>query len=231
MSDALIRTESLIGTDKLEVLKSAHVAVFGIGGVGGYAVEALARSGVGKLTLVDADVISCSNLNRQILATVSSVGQPKVDLAEQRIASVNPECIVDKFQLFFNEETANEIDFGAFDYVIDAIDVVSSKILLITKCKEKDVPIVSCMGTGNRMVADFVITDVEKSKGCPLARVMRKELKDRGIKGVDVLYSQSAPYSSAVTAEHGRHAPASICHVPAIAGMTLAGHVIGKLIK
>ena len=226
MDNVFARTEALIGAEKLNKLRDSHVAVFGIGGVGGYALEALVRSGIGKVTIVDADVVSLSNINRQIIATIDTVGMPKVDAAAKRIAQINPECIVEKHQVFFDEKTVDLFDFATFDYVIDAIDVVSSKILLISSCKNAGTRILSCMGTGNRTVADFKISDVKKTEGCPLARVVRRELKNRGINGVDVLYSPSNSAGIVADCEHGRHAPASICHVPAIAGMMLAGHVI-----
>ena len=231
MSDLYLRTEALIGKESLVRLKGAHVAVFGLGGVGGYAVEALARAGVGRLTLVDGDDISESNLNRQIIALNSTVGQGKVEAFCERIKEINPECIVDARHLIFDEKTAQDFDFSTFSYVIDAIDTVSAKILLIKCAKDAGVPIVSCMGTGNRIRADFKIGDVSLTKGCALARVMRKELKSRGISGVDVLYSETPARSVVADDSHGRHAPASISYVPGIAGLMLAQHVITWLIE
>lgn len=231
MNEALIRTEALIGTEKLNKLSSAHVAVFGLGGVGGYAVEALARVGVGALTLVDCDVYSCSNINRQLHALRSTVGRNKVDVCKERIAEINPDCTVRALNLFFDEKSMSDVNFSAFDYVIDAIDVVSSKLALIKACKEVGVPVVSCMGTGNRITADFKISDITKSSGCPLARVMRKELKTLGISKVDVLYSPNPSTNVVADDAHGRHSPASISYVPAIAGLMLAEHVVKRIIE
>jgi tRNA A37 threonylcarbamoyladenosine dehydratase len=231
MDDRFTRTEALLGTDAIERLRSAKVAVFGLGGVGSYITEALARAGVGSLVLIDGDEVAVSNLNRQLIATTETVGMRKTDAARARIAAIAPDCAVETYDLFYLPENADTIPFDGLSCVADAVDTVSAKLEIISRARAAGIPVISCMGTGNRTVADFVISDVAKTKGCPLARVMRKELKDRGITGVDVLYSPSEPYSSSVTAEHGRHAPASICHVPAIAGMTLAGHVINQIIK
>ena len=226
MNEIYQRTESLIGARALERLKNAHVAVFGLGGVGGYAVEALARAGVGSLTLIDNDTVNQSNINRQIIALSSTVGLKKTDAFKSRIVDINPELTVFTRDIFFLPESKNEIDFSAFDYVIDAIDTVSGKIAIIEECKRTDVPVISSMGTGNKLdPTAFRITDISKTSVCPLARVMRYELKKRGISKLKVLYSTEEPVKK------GNRTPASISFVPSVAGLLIAGEVIKSLAK
>ncbi len=226
MNEIYQRTESLIGARALERLKNAHVAVFGLGGVGGYAVEALARAGVGSLTLIDNDTVNQSNINRQIIALSSTVGLKKTDAFKSRIVDINPELTVFTRDIFFLPESKNEIDFSAFDYVIDAIDTVSGKIAIIEECKRTDVPVISSMGTGNKLdPTAFRITDISKTSVCPLARVMRYELKKRGISKLKVLYSTEEPVKK------GNRTPASISFVPSVAGLLIAGEVIKDIIK
>ena len=191
------RTELLIGTNSVEKLKKMKVAVFGIGGVGSYVVEALARCGIGSFDLIDKDVVSESNINRQIIALHSTVGIAKVEVAKKRILDINPCAIVNTYETFFLPENAKEFDFVQYDYVIDAVDTVSAKIEIIRKAKEANVPVISCMGTGNKLnPLEFKIADISKTSVCPLARVMRKELSKRGIQNVKCLYSTEKPVNS-----------------------------------
>lgn len=217
------RTQKLIGIDALNKLKSAKVAVFGIGGVGGFTVEALARCGIGKIDLIDHDTVSVTNINRQIIATHETVGQLKVDVMKKRILSINPEANVGTFAEFYLPDTS--FDFSQYDYVVDAVDTVTAKIDIIMKCKEAGTPIISSMGTGNKInPAMFEITDIYKTKVCPLARVMRKELKKRGIKSLKVVYS---PEEMLVT----ERIPASISFIPSVAGLLIAGEVVRDICK
>ena len=227
------RTENLIGKEAVEKLRGARVAVFGIGGVGGYVVEALARAGVGALDLVDNDRVSLSNINRQIIALHSTVGLWKTEVAAKRVADINPEIIVRTHNLFFLPETAEQFDFSGIDYIVDAIDTVSGKIALIESAKRENIPVISSMGTGNKLNATaFEVTDITKTSVCPLARVMRRELKKRGIEHVKVVYSKEEPIQSgAVQEETGKAIPASISFVPSVAGLIIAGEVIKDLIK
>lgn len=215
------RTEALIGSEGVEKLRRARVLVCGLGGVGGYIVEALARAGVGTIGLLDCDAVEESNLNRQIIATRETLGKRKTEAAKERVLSVNPYCRVVTYDLRYSAETADEVCLADYDYVADAVDTVSAKLELISRAKAANVAIVSSMGTGNKLNTDFVICDIEKTSVCPLARVMRKELRKRGIKGVNVLYSEEEPRSSA----EGR-TPASVSYVPAVAGLTIAGRII-----
>lgn len=220
------RTERLIGKAGLEKLKKSRVAVFGLGGVGGYVVEALARSGVGALDLFDNDRISESNVNRQIIALHSTIGKRKTEVAAARVKDINPEIKVQTHDVFFLPETADLFDFSLFDYVVDAIDTVSGKIALIEKAKAANVPVISSMGTGNKLNATaFEVADISKTSVCPLARVMRRELKKRGIEKVKVVYSKEEPK------DVGGSVPASIAFVPPVAGLIMAGEVIKDLIK
>ena len=227
------RTALLIGEEGVEKLKKARVAVFGIGGVGGYVVEALARSGVGSLELIDKDVVSLSNINRQIIALHSTVGQYKTEVAAARARDINPEIEVITRNVFYLPETANEFDFTSYDYVVDAIDTVSGKLALIEQAKKANVPVISCMGAGNKLDATaFEVADITKTSVCPLARVMRRELKKRGIEHVKVVYSKEEPLQSkAQDEETGKPIPASIAFVPSVAGLIIAGEVIKDLIK
>ncbi len=219
------RTDLLIGEENRKKLNSSHVAVFGIGGVGSYVCEALARAGVGALTLIDSDRVSESNINRQIIALHSTVGLDKTAVMKARIADINPEARVECHNIFYGPETAENIDFSQFSYVVDAIDSVTGKLLIIEKSKAAGIPVLSSMGTGNKLnPSAFKITDIKKTSVCPLARVMRYELKQRGIEGVKVLYSEEEPKKSGRT-------PASISFVPSVAGLMIAGEVIKDLIK
>lgn len=226
------RTEALVGSDGVGALSSASVLIFGLGGVGGYALEALARAGVGQLAIVDFDVISESNCNRQILATTESVGRKKTALAEERIRSINPCAKVKVFDCFADESNIGAIlSESAPSYVIDAVDTVTAKLAIIAEAKKRGVPVLTCMGTGNKLDATkFTIGNIEKSTTCPLARVVRGELRKRGITGVEALWSSESPIPAVTETENGRHAPASISYVPAVAGLLLAGHVIRSII-
>ena len=230
------RTELLLGKDGMERLKNARVAVFGIGGVGGHAVEALARSGIGAIDLVDHDRVSLSNINRQIIATHNTLGQLKVDAAKERILSINPECRVQVHPVFFLPDTAEEFDFSQYSYVVDAIDTVTGKLLLAEKAYAAGTPLISSMGTGNKLdPTAFEVTDINKTTFCPLARIMRKELKKRGIPHLKVVYSQEPAMTPGAGSDEplemsGRKpVPGSTAFVPAVAGLILAGEVIKDL--
>ncbi len=230
------REELLLGPENLEKLKRAHVAVFGAGGVGGYAIEALARSGIGALTLVDGDKISLTNLNRQILALESTLGLWKAHVAATRVREINPECRVTALPTFFTSENAGDFSFCQYDYVVDAIDMVTSKLLLIEKSREAGTPILSCMGTGNKFdPMSFQVADISETSVCPLARIMRKELKKRGIDHVKVVFSPEKPEQPVSPADEcknasGRPVPGSLAFVPAAAGLLLAAEVVQDLI-
>lgn len=233
MLNQFSRTELLFGKEKMEKLFSAHVAIFGIGGVGGYVVEALARSGIGKLDLIDNDTVCLTNINRQIIATHDTIGQYKVDAAEKRILQINPNAEVRKFQTFFTPETESQFDFGKYDYVVDAIDTVTGKISLVINCQKAGTPIISCMGAGNKLDPTmFEVADIYKTSVCPLARVMRTELKKRGVKKLKVVYSKEpavTPICCDDCEEKGtahRPAPGSNSFVPSVAGLIIAGEVI-----
>lgn len=227
------RTEILLGKSAMEKLKNARVAVFGVGGVGGYVVEALARSGVGTLDLIDNDSVSESNVNRQIIALHSTIGRAKVDVAKERAKDINPDICVYAHQVFYLPETADEFDFTKYDYVVDAIDTVSGKLALIERAKEAKVPVISSMGAGNKLdPTAFEVADIQKTSVCPLARVMRRELKKRGIDHVKVVYSKEEPLPSPLQDEEsGKPIPGSIAFVPSVVGLILAGEVIKDLIK
>ncbi len=233
MNNIFERTALLIGQDKVDMLSKKHVAVFGLGGVGSYAVESLIRCNVGELTLIDSDVYSLSNINRQLYATTKTVNQKKVDVAKNRALEINPSIKVNVYDLFLNSQTIDLIDFSKFDYVIDAIDTVSSKILLISRCKELNIPIISCLGTGNKLNPfAFEIDYIENTSVCPLAKVMRKELKNRNIEKVLVLYSKEQPKNAVVLEENSsRHSPASISFVPSVAGILISSKIINDLIN
>ncbi len=237
MSENFTRTEMLLGAAAMEKLKNSRVAVFGVGGVGGYTVEALARSGVGTIDVIDNDEVALSNINRQIIATVNTVGMSKVEVAKQRILSINPDAKVNAHNTFYLPESSDEFDFSAYDYVVDAIDTVTAKISLVMKCNEAGTPIISSMGTGNKLnPCELEVTDIYKTSVCPLARVMRKELKDRGIKKLKVVYSKEEPIKPKLPeveeAASGRRAiPGSTAFVPSVAGLIIASEVIKDLIK
>lgn len=225
----------LLGEKAMERLQKAHVAVFGLGGVGGYVVEALARGGIGQLTLVDNDTISVSNLNRQILATHSTVGMTKTEAAKRRVLDINPDCVVRTYNVFYTPETADAFDFREYDYIVDAIDTVTGKLQLVERANEAGTPIISCMGTGNKLDASaFQVADISKTSMCPLARVMRKELGKRGIKHLKAVYSQEKVitpkgWEEEATALGKRQVPGSVSFVPGTAGLILAGEVIKNI--
>ncbi len=235
MNDQFLRTRMLLGDDAMSRLQSARVAVFGIGGVGGYTVEALARAGIGQLDLIDSDTVSVSNINRQLLATHSTVGMRKVDAAKQRILDINPAAVVRTFPVFYTPETADQFDFTVYDYIVDAIDTVTGKLALAERAAAAGKPIICCMGTGNKLDAGaFRVSDISKTTMCPLARVMRKELGKRGIRHLKVVYSQEEALSptgwEAEAAALGkRQIPGSVSFVPGAAGLILAGEVIRDL--
>ena len=230
--EQFLRTQMLLGTEALEKLQKARVAVFGIGGVGGYTVEALARSGVGQLVLIDSDTVSVSNINRQILATHSTVGMPKVEAAKKRILDINPDCVVRTYQMFYLPETADQFDFTQYDYIVDAIDTVTGKLQLVQRAVDVGTPIICCMGTGNKLDASaFEVADISKTTMCPLARIMRKELAKRGIKHLKVVYSKEEALTPTGWEEEAaalgkRQIPGSVAFVPGAAGLILAGEVI-----
>lgn len=228
MSHAFDRTELLLGAEALKRLKKARVAVFGIGGVGGYVCEALARSGVGAFDLIDSDRVDVTNLNRQIIATHRTIGQYKTDVMEERIRDINPDAVIRTYRCFFLPENADDFPFAEYDYVVDAIDTVTAKIELILRSQEMNIPVISCMGAGNKLDATrFEVADIYDTKVCPLARVMRRELKKRGVKSLKVVYSQETP----VSREEGvqERTPGSVSYVPPVAGLTAAGEVIRDL--
>lgn len=244
MSDQLIRTRLLVGDEPLERLKNAKVAVFGVGGVGGYCVEALARSGVGTLHLYDDDTVSESNLNRQLAALHSTLGQSKVEVIAHRVRDINPNCAVVAFRMFYLPQNADDVELAQYDYVVDCIDTVTAKLELTTRCNALQIKIISAMGTGNKFdPSAFVVTDISKTQGCPLARTMRKELRKRGIHHLKVVYSTELPAAPLYPAEleipetsetrpgstARRDTPGSMPFVPAAAGLLLASAVVREI--
>ena len=243
MSDRFSRTELLFGEEAMNVLANSRVAVFGIGGVGGYAVEALARSGVGALDLIDDDKVCITNINRQLIALESTVGMYKVDAAAERIRNINPDCKVTCHKMFYMPDTADKLDFSQYDYVVDAIDTVTGKIEIIMQAKSAGVPVISSMGAGNKLdPAAFEVSDIYKTSVCPLAKVMRYQLKRRGVKKLKVVYSREqpiVPQGNAVKDGSGetdmrtgtarRSTPGSTAFVPSVAGLIIAGEVIKDL--
>lgn len=227
------RMEMLVGAEALNKLNSCHVAVFGIGGVGCYTVEALARAGVGKLTIVDDDSFATSNVNRQLYALQSTIGQSKVEVAKGRIADINPNCQVDARKVRFDGQSCGQFDFAQFDYVVDAIDTVTSKLLLAKLCFDVSTPIISCMGTGNKLdPTAFEVADIFQTSVCPLAKVMRKELRALGVDKLKVVYSKEVPQTpTQLETSNKRQTPSSISFVPSVAGLILAGEVVKDLIK
>ena len=231
------RTEALLGLEAVEKLKKSTVAVFGIGGVGGYVAEALARSGIGCLELVDHDTVSVTNINRQIVALRSTVGKYKVDVMKERVMDINPDITVIGHKCFYLPETAEQFDFAKYDYVVDCIDTVTGKLQLIEAAKAAGVPVISSMGAGNKLdPTAFEVADISKTSVCPLAKVMRRELKKRGIKNVKVVYSKEEPVEAKISLKEAeiqesgrRNIPASCAFVPSVAGLILAGEVIKDL--
>lgn len=234
MWEQFSRTERIFGPEAMERLSHSRVALFGVGGVGGYVAEALARSGVGAIDLIDSDTFKPSNINRQIYALMSTIGQYKVDAAKARILDINPECAVRTYKTFFMPDTADEFDFSQYDYVVDAIDTVTGKIAIIMKAQACGTPVISSMGTGNKVdPTAFKIADIYDTSVCPLARVMRHEMKKRGVRRLKVLYSTEQPIVPAPSAEEGetkKNPPASNAFVPSVAGLIIAGEVIKDMI-
>lgn len=233
MNEVSSRLEMLIGEHSLEKLKNSHIAVFGVGGVGGYVLEALARSFVGEITVVDSDDVSVSNINRQILATVNTVGKRKVDVAKERVQSINPECKVNVYDMFFLPENSQQIDFSCFDYIVDAIDTVSAKLELAKISQQNNIPIISSMGTGNKLHPEMLeISDIYKTSVCPLARAMRSLCKKNGIRKLKVVYSKEEPKKpDAPLNDNKKPVPSSSAFVPPAAGLIIASCVVNDLIK
>lgn len=236
MLDQFSRTKLLIGHDAMQKLKNAKVAIFGIGGVGGYTAEALARSGIGTLDLIDNDKISLTNLNRQIYATHSSIGKYKTDVAYERIKDINPDANVNTYNIFYLPNTSDMFNFSEYDYIIDAIDTVTAKIELVLNAQKNSTPIISSMGTGNKLnPAALEVCDIYKTSVCPLAKVMRSELKKRNIKKLKVVYSKEQPIKPATSSEENsvsrRPIPGSSAFVPAAAGLIIASEVVKDIIK
>ncbi len=228
MMQEFSRTAMLIGEEALKKLASSRVAIFGVGGVGGYVIEALARSGVGEFDLIDNDTVNITNINRQIIATHDTIGRDKVEVARERILSINPSAQVNTYKVFYLPENADKFDFSQYDYIVDAVDTVTAKIDIIVNAKEKGVPVISSMGTGNKLdPTQFMVADIYETSVCPLARVMRRELKKRGINSLKVLYSKEEPK----TQDTEERTPSSIAFVPSVAGLIIAGEVIKDLIR
>lgn len=234
MSRTFARTELLLGEEAMQRLQNARVAVFGVGGVGGYAVEALARSGVGALDLIDSDTVAESNLNRQIIALRSTIGQYKTDVAKARIMDINPDCRVTVYHTFYLPETAHTFDFSQYDYIVDAIDTVKGKLALVEQAQAAGTPVICSMGTGNKLdPTRFEVADIYKTSVCPLARVMRYECKKRGVKRLKVVYSKEPPVRPVKKTDEQtvrRDIPGSTAFVPPVAGLILAGEVIKDMI-
>jgi tRNA A37 threonylcarbamoyladenosine dehydratase len=237
MLNQFSRTELLLGSGAMEKLRSSRIAIFGIGGVGGFVAEALARSGIFHLDLIDSDSVSLTNLNRQIIALHSTVGRPKVDVMRERILDINPEADVRTYQCFFLPETKDQFDFSQYDYVVDAVDTVKAKLELIVRAKENNVPIICSMGAGNKLdPTAFEVADISETSVCPLARVMRQECKKRGLRGVKVVYSKERPVEIKIQAgdeslekKGNSIAPGSIAFVPSVAGLIIASEVVKDL--
>ncbi len=237
MREQFARTQILLGEKAMHTLSNAHVAVFGVGGVGGYVCEALVRSGVGKFTIVDSDTVSVTNINRQIIATWDSVGKYKVDVMRDRMLAINPEVAITVQKCFFLPENEDTFDFTQYDYVVDAVDTVAAKIALVMKAKEANVPIISSMGAGNKLDASqFKVADIYKTKVCPLAKVMRHELKKRGVRKLKVVYSEELPKKPVEALQEKvpegssrRAIPGSVAFVPSAAGLIIAGEVVKEL--
>lgn len=228
MDNWLQRTEMLIGKEKINKLKNSTVAVFGVGGVGSLVAESLVRAGIGKIVLIDKDVVDVTNINRQLIADVSNIGKPKVEVAKERYLKINPELNVDIYQIFFNEDTSSTLDFSSYNYIADCIDTVKSKLLLIELATKQNISIISSMGTGNKLdPTRFEISDIYKTSVCPLAKVIRKELKSREIDKLKVVYSKEEPHKF----DNSSSTPASISFVPSSAGLIIASEIVKDLIK
>ena len=227
------RVENLIGKDNLDKLSASKVAIFGVGGVGGFAIEALVRSGIGEVAIFDGDVVDITNLNRQIIADVNTVGLDKVEVVRERLLSINKNLKIQTKKIFYLPENADEIDLSGFDYIIDAVDTVSAKLEIISRAKKLNIPVISCMGTGGKLeIEQLKVADISKTQGCPLARVMRRELKKRNIENVKVVYSiESVKNKEQNTTENGKAVPSSMIFVPAVAGLYIAREVVFDLIN
>ncbi|MCH5299426.1 MAG: tRNA threonylcarbamoyladenosine dehydratase [Ruminococcus sp.] len=234
MSEQFSRTELLLGEDKIEKLKNSRVAVFGVGGVGGFAVEALARSGVGTIDIIDNDTVCLSNINRQIIATHSTVGRHKVDVMKERILDINPNALVNTYKVFYTPETSGSFDFTQYNYVVDAIDTVAGKLELVMQAQRSGTPIICSMGAGNKLdPTAFEVADIYKTSVCPLARVMRAELRKRGVKKLKVVYSKEKPIVPQKTEEgmdKRKQTPGSTAFVPSVVGLIIAGEVIKDIV-
>lgn len=248
MLHAFSRTELLLGAEAIAKLAGSHVAVFGVGGVGSFTVEGLARSGIGKLTLVDDDCVCLTNLNRQLPATISTIGRPKVEVMRERILDINPRAQVTIHQKFYLPDTAEELLSDDYDYIVDAIDTVTAKIDIIVQAKRRNIPVISCMGAGNKLdPTAFIVTDIAKTTGCPLARVVRRELRKRNVVSVKVVYSREKPLTPSTEGACGQHCvcppgstrtcamrrqiPGSVSFVPSVAGLIMAGEVVKDIIR
>ena len=230
MSEQFSRTQLLYGAQSMEKLAASRVAVFGIGGVGGYVVEALARTGIGALDIIDNDQVCLSNINRQIIATHKTIGMYKVDAAEERIHDINPDCVVRAYKTFFLPETQEQFDFSQYDYVVDAIDTVTGKLAIIEKAKKAGVPVISSMGAGNKLHPSmFEVADIYKTEVCPLAKVMRRECKKRGIDSLKVVYSKEMPIKPLEKSGERKVVPGSTAFVPSVVGLIIAGEVINDI--
>lgn len=226
------RTQMLLGQDCIEILKSKRVIVFGVGGVGGYVCESLARSGVGRIDIVDNDTVSVSNINRQIIALHSTVGRYKTEVMRERMLDINPSLEVTAYNIFYTPESSSAIDFSDYDYIVDAIDTVSGKIELVMQAEKAKAPIISSMGAGNKLdPTAFEVSDIYKTSVCPLARAMRTELKKRGVKHLKVVYSREQPLSVTNQSSNGKRIPGSCAFVPSVAGLIISGEVIKDLLK
>ena len=231
MQNQFSRTELIIGKEGIEKLKDSKVAIFGLGGVGSYVLEACVRAGIGNFILVDKDEVDITNLNRQIIATRKTIGKPKVEVAKERILEINPEANVEIYQVFFMPETKGILD-ESINYIVDAVDTVTAKIELVVRANRLNIPIISSMGTGNKLdPTKFEVADIYKTSVCPLAKVMRKELKTRGIKKLKVVYSKEEPIKRQANDELRKKVPASISFVPSVAGLIIAGEVIKDILE
>ncbi len=232
LKEEFTRTARIYGDSAIEKLICSHVAIFGVGGVGGFACEALARAGVGKIDIYDKDVVSLSNINRQIIALHSTVGKSKVDVMRERIRDINPDCTVEAYNVFYLPENADEFDISKYDYIIDAVDTVSAKLEIICRADKLCIPVISAMGAGNKTdPTQFKVADIYNTSVCPLARVMRRELKKRNIQGLKVVYSTEETTISSDTSTEEKRAPGSLPFVPTVMGLIMAGEVIKDIIS
>ncbi len=231
MDDKFERTTLLIGKDNMEILKKTHIAIFGLGGVGGQLIN-LARTGISHIDLYDGDIVSASNINRQIIANERTIGKNKVDIAKKMILEINPNCEVKTYNQFLYPKDIEKIDFSKYQYVIDCIDTISSKLAIIKKCNQENIKLISCLGTGNKLDGSKLeITDIYKTSICPLAKIIRHEVRKLGIKKLKICYSKEEPLKVVASSKYGRHSPGSIVFVPAIAGLLIGNEVVKDLLK